>query len=96
VLVTENPPGPREWASIRASDDAATILHRLDAALLALCDQPAFSRKRRAAHRGNARPAAASLPHITRDERCARPFLREHFATLASLTGEEGARPAQR
>jgi molybdenum cofactor cytidylyltransferase len=66
----------------------------IDAALLALCDQPAFSadviarlvaehqRSRRgivAARYGNRQGAPALFAH-------------EHFAALAALTGEEGAR----
>ncbi|MBL9187692.1 MAG: nucleotidyltransferase family protein [Opitutaceae bacterium] len=96
VLIAENP----AWAEGMASSLRAGITtlrqfsRRLDAALVALCDQPAFSAEtidrlvaaQRATGRGivaaryGGRPGAPAL------------FLREHFPALAALTGEEGAR----
>lgn len=96
VLVTENAAWPEGMAaSIR---EGVTTLQqfsrRLDAAIIALCDQPAFSAEviaqliaaQRTTHqsivaaRYGGRPGAPAL------------FLRQHFHALAHLTGEEGAR----
>jgi molybdenum cofactor cytidylyltransferase len=96
VLVVENPTWSEGMASsIRVGITTLRQFSRtLDGALVALCDQPAFSaetigqlisaqramRRSIAAARYNGRFGAPAL------------FLREHFAALAELTGEEGAR----
>lgn len=96
VLTVENP----EWAegmasSLRAGLAALRQFERgLDAALVVPCDQPAFSPgtvgKLVAAQRATGRSIAAARY----SGRCGAPalFLRGHFAALAALTGEEGAR----
>lgn len=96
VLIADN----SAWAEGMAASVRAgmTVLQQfsraLDAVVIALCDQPAFSaevigqlvsaqqRDRRSivAARYNHRNGAPAL------------FLREHFPALAALTGEEGAR----
>lgn len=96
ILIAEN----ATWAEGMASSIRAgiTLLQQfsrgLDAALIALCDQPAFSANTIsrlvesycttnvgivATRHGN-RPGAPAI------------FDRQHFAALAALTGEEGAR----
>jgi molybdenum cofactor cytidylyltransferase len=96
VLIAENPAWAEGMAaSIRAGMTVLQQFSRsLDAVVIALCDQPAFTpevieqlvsaqrRDRRSivAARYNNRNGAPAL------------FLREHFAALAALTGEEGAR----
>lgn len=96
VLVTENP----AWAEGMAASIRAGVTtlqqfsRRLDAALIALCDQPGFSAEvinqlvdaQRATGRGIVAARYAGrhgAPAL---------FLREHFPTLTHLTGEEGAR----
>jgi CTP:molybdopterin cytidylyltransferase MocA len=96
VLIADNPAWAEGMAaSIRTGIATLRQFSRgLDAALLALCDQPAFSaatietlvaaqaRTGRSivAARYGGRPGAPAL------------FLREHFPALGALTGEEGAR----
>ena len=82
-------------ASLRAGVTTLRQFSRaLDGALVALCDQPAFSAdiiaQLLAAQRATGRSIVAAHYH----GRNAAPalFLREHFATLTALTGEEGAR----
>ena len=90
------PPGPRAWRlrSAPASPRCSEFSRALDGALIGLCDQPGFSaeaiaRLVAARHRSGRSIAAAryhgqiGAPAL---------FLREHFAALAALTGEEGAR----
>lgn len=96
VLVTENP----AWcegmaASIRAGVTTLQQFSRgLDAALIALCDQPAFSAatiaQLVAAQRTRGRSIVAA--HYAGRHGAPALFLREHFPTLTALTGEEGAR----
>jgi len=96
VLVIENPAWTEGMASsLRAGLGALGQFSRhLDGAVVALCDQPAFSAdaigRLIAAQRETGRTIAAARY----DGRCGAPalFLREHFAALAALTGEEGAR----
>lgn len=96
VLVTENAAWPEGMAaSIRAGTETLQQFSRhLDAALVALCDQPAFSAaivaQLVAAHQDSGRSIVAARY----SGRLGAPalFLRRHFPTLASLTGEEGAR----
>jgi len=96
VLVTEN----SAWAEGMAASIRAGIMtlqqfsRRLDAALIALCDQPAFStdtiEQLLAAHRRTGRSIVAA--HYAGRHGAPALFLREHFQTLVGLTGEEGAR----
>jgi molybdenum cofactor cytidylyltransferase len=96
VLVVDNPAWAEGMASsIRAGISALRQFSRsIDGALLALCDQPAFSGaaidRLAAAIRGTGRGIAAARY----GGRLGAPalFLREHFAALEALTGEEGAR----
>lgn len=96
VLVVENP----AWSEGMASsirEGVATLRQfsrTLDAAVLALCDQPGFSaatvESLLAAHRATTRGIVAARYA----GRLGAPalFAREHFAALTALTGEEGAR----
>jgi molybdenum cofactor cytidylyltransferase len=96
VLVTENP----AWAEGMAASIRAGVTtlqqfsRRLDAALIALCDQPAFSaatiRQLLVAQRDSGRSIVAA--HYAGRNGAPALFLREHFSTLTHLTGEEGAR----
>ena len=96
VLVAENP----AWAEGMASSLRAGIAtlrqfsRALDAAVVALCDQPAFSTdtiaQLVAAHRASGRSIVAA--RYGGHQGAPALFLREHFAALAALTGEEGAR----
>jgi molybdenum cofactor cytidylyltransferase len=96
VLLTENP----AWAEGMASSIRAGIAtlgqfsRALDGALIALCDQPAFSAdtiaQLVAAQRTTGRSIVAA--HYAGRHGAPALFLREHFPTLAALTGEEGAR----
>jgi len=96
VLVAENPAWSEGMAaSIRAGVTTLRQFSRqLNAALVALCDQPAFSAdviaQLVAAQRTTGRSIVAAHYH----NRNGAPalFLREHFETLVHLTGEEGAR----
>lgn len=96
VLVIENP----AWSEGMASSirEGVTTLRQfsrtLDAAVLALCDQPGFSaatvESLLVAHRATGRGIVAARY----SGRLGAPalFAREHFAALTALTGEEGAR----
>ncbi len=96
VLIAENP----AWAegvaaSIRAG--MATLVQfsrQMNGALVALCDQPAFSAaivaQLVAAQRADGRSIVAARYHGRQGAPAL--FLREHFAALGALTGEEGAR----
>ena len=96
VLAVENPAWTEGMASsIRAGLAALLQFSRsLDAALVALSDQPAFSTASIAklvsaqAHTGLG-IAAARYGGRNGDPAL---FLREHFAALAAITGEDGAR----
>jgi molybdenum cofactor cytidylyltransferase len=96
VLVVENPAWTEGMASsIRAGIGALEQFSRnLDGALLALCDQPAFSpaivARLIAAQRASGRGIAASR-YAGRNGAPAL-FLRPYFAALAALVGDEGAR----
>lgn len=96
VLIAENPAWAEGMAaSIRAGISTLQQFSRaLDAALIALCDQPAFStetisRLVQAHHRSGASVVAA---HYQGRNGAPALFHREHFAALGALTGEEGAR----
>lgn len=96
VLIAENPAWAEGMAaSIRAGVTALRQFSRsLDGAVVALCDQPAFSAevidRLVAAQRATNRSIVAAR-YAGRNGAPAF-FLRDHFASLASLTGEEGAR----
>ncbi len=96
VIIAENPAWAEGMAaSIRVGVTTLQQFSRmLDAALIALCDQPAFSaavidRLVRAQQTTGRSIVAARYA-----QRNGAPalFLREHFPTLSALTGEEGAR----
>ncbi len=96
VLVTENPAWTEGMAaSIR---EGITMLQQfsrgLDAAVVALCDQPAFSAEVIAQLIATQRTTGRSIVAARYAGRNGAPalFLHEHFPTLAHLTGEEGAR----
>ncbi len=96
VLVAENP----AWAEGMASSLRAGLAtlrqfsRRLDAALLALCDQPAFSAAAIDRLLAAQRTTGLGIVAARYAGRHGAPalFLREHFPALAALTGEEGAR----
>lgn len=96
VLITENPAWSEGMAaSIRAGVTTLRQFSRsLDAALIALCDQPAFSADAIAQLVAAQRATGRSIVAARYSGRNGAPalFLREHFPTLAALTGEEGAR----
>jgi len=96
VLIAENPAWSEGMASsVRAGIGLMIQFSRsLDASLLALCDQPAFSAGSIArlveAQRATGRGIAAA--HYRGRNGAPALFLRTHFAALGALTGEEGAR----
>ncbi len=96
VLVAENPAWSEGMAaSIRTGITTLQQFSRhLDAAVLALCDQPAFSADTIAALVAARQATGRSIVAAQYAGRRGAPalFTREHFATLAALTGEEGAR----
>lgn len=96
VLITENPAWSEGMASsIRAGVTTLQQFSRhLDAAVIALCDQPAFSADTIAQLVAAQRATGRSIVAARYAGRHGAPalFLHEHFATLAHLTGEEGAR----
>ena len=96
VLVAENPAWAEGMAaSIRTGVTTLMQFSRaLEAGLFALCDQPAFStaviEQLVAAQATTCRSVVAA--HYAGRNGAPAIFLREHFAALAALTGEEGAR----
>lgn len=96
VLVADNP----AWAEGMASSVRAGVAilqqfsRSLDAALLAVCDQPAFSADAIARIVAAQRATGRSIAAARYGGHLGTPalFLREHFPALAALTGEEGAR----
>lgn len=96
VLVADNPAWPEGMASsIRVGVATLQQFSRaLDAALVALCDQPAFSAATIAQLVAAQRSTGRSIVAARYAGRQGAPalFLREHFETLMHLTGEEGAR----
>ena len=96
VIVVENAAWSEGMAaSIRTGIAALQQFSRAtDAAIVALCDQPAFSAttigRLLAAQRVSGRSIVAARYHNRRGAPAL--FLRSHFPALASLTGEEGAR----
>ena len=96
VLVTENAAWSEGMAaSLRAGVTTLQQFSRhLDAALIALCDQPAFSAATIAQliASQNATGRSIAAAHYAGRNGAPALFLREHFSTLTGLTGEEGAR----
>ena len=96
VLVVEN----AAWAEGMAAsirEGIATLQQfsrGLDAAVIALCDQPAFSADVIAQLIAAQRATGRSIVAARYAGRNGAPalFLHEHFSTLVHLTGEEGAR----
>jgi molybdenum cofactor cytidylyltransferase len=96
VLVTENP----AWAEGMASSLRAglgtlrTFSRALDGALVAVADQPAFSADAVARLVAARHESGRSIAAARYAGRLGVPALfgRQHFAALAALTGEEGAR----
>lgn len=96
VLITESAAWAEGMAaSIRAGVTTLQQFSRhLDAAVIALCDQPAFSSETIAQLVAAQRSTGRSIVAARYAGRHGAPalFLHEHFATLTALTGEEGAR----
>ena len=96
VLIAENPAWSEGMAAaIRVGVTTLQQFSRqLDAALVALCDQPAFSADTIAQLITAQRTTGRSIVAARYSGRHGAPalFLREHFDTLTHLTGEEGAR----
>lgn len=96
VLIVENPAWTEGMASsLREGIGALRQFSRtLDAAVVALCDQPGFSaaavENLLAAHRATGRGIVAA--RYTGRLGAPALFTRAHFPALAALTGEEGAR----
>lgn len=96
VLIAENP----AWSEGMASSlrvGVATLQQfsrQLDAALVALCDQPAFSADTIAQLVAAQRRTGRSIVAARYAGRHGAPalFLKENFPALTALTGEEGAR----
>lgn len=96
VLLADSPAWAEGMAaSIRAGVTTLRQFSRaLDGALVALCDQPAFSADviaQLVATRGTTGRSIVAAHYQGRNGAPAL-FLREHFETLAHLTGEAGAR----
>ena len=96
VLVTDNPAWAEGMAaSLRAGITTLQQFSRhLDAAVVALCDQPAFSASTITALVDTQKNTGRSIVAARYAGRHGAPalFLAQHFATLSGLTGEEGAR----
>ena len=96
VLIVDNPAWAEGMAaSLRTGITTLRQFSRaLDAALVALCDQPAFSVDTIAQLVAAQRATGRSIVAARYAGRQGAPalFLREHFAALVALTGEEGAR----
>jgi molybdenum cofactor cytidylyltransferase len=96
ILLAEN----AAWAEGMASSIRAGVAtlrqfsRALDGAVIALCDQPAFSADTIAQLVAAQQATGRSIVAARYGGRQGAPalFLREHFPTLAALTGEEGAR----
>jgi molybdenum cofactor cytidylyltransferase len=96
VLIVENSSWPEGMAaSIRTGITTLTQFSRtLDAALIALCDQPAFTPAVIAQLLAAQPTTGRSIVAARYSSRHGAPalLLREHFPALAALTGEAGAR----
>lgn len=97
VLIAENPTWNEGMASsIRVGVTTLRQFSRqLDAALITLCDQPAFSAEVVAHLVATQHATGRSIVAARYAGRNGAPalFLKENFPALAALTGEEGARP---
>jgi molybdenum cofactor cytidylyltransferase len=96
VLAVENAAWPEGMASSIRTGIAALrqFTRKLDGAIVALCDQPAFSADAISRLIAAQRQTGRSIAAAQYLGRCGAPalFMRMHFDALASLTGEEGAR----
>lgn len=96
VLIAENSAWIEGMASSLRTGIATLqqFSRSLDAALVALCDQPAFSAETINQLVTAQRESGRSIAAARYNGRNGAPalFLREHFAALSTLTGEEGAR----
>jgi len=96
VLITESPAWAEGMAaSIRAGVTTLQQFSRkLDGALFALCDQPAFSAEVIAQLLAAQSTTGRSIIAARYGGHNGAPalFLRQHFPALTALTGEEGAR----
>ena len=96
VLIVENSSWPEGMAaSIRTGITTLTqFSRRLDAALVALCDQPAFTAAVIAQLLAAQHATGRSIVAARYASRHGAPalLLREHFPALVALTGEAGAR----
>ena len=96
ILVAENPAWIEGMASsLRTGISMLQQFSRhLDGALVALCDQPAFSPATIAQLINAQRETGRTIAAARYRGRNGAPalFLREHFVALTNLTGEEGAR----
>lgn len=96
VLIVENSSWPEGMAaSIRTGITTLTQFSRThDAALIALCDQPAFSPTVIAQLLAAQHTTGRSIVAARYSSRHGAPalLLREHFPALTALTGEAGAR----
>jgi len=96
VLIAENPAWAEGMASsIRAGVTTLRQFSRaLEAVVIALCDQPAFSADTVARLVATQRASGRSIVAARYAGRHGAPalFLAEHFPALVALTGEEGAR----
>lgn len=96
VLIAENPAWSEGMASSLRSGIAMLqqFSRSIDGALIALCDQPAFSSETMAKLIAHQRATRRTIVAAHYNNRNGAPalFLREHFAALAALTGETGAR----
>lgn len=96
VMIADNPAWAEGMAaSVRAGMTMLQQFSRsLDAVVIALCDQPAFSaeviEQLVSAQRRDGRSIVAA--HYGDRNGAPALFLREHFPALTALTGEEGAR----
>ena len=96
VLAVENSAWSEGMAaSIRTGIGALQQFSRgLDGALIALCDQPGFSAAVIAQLAAASRDSGRSIAAARYGGKTGAPalFLRQHFAALSGLTGDEGAR----
>jgi molybdenum cofactor cytidylyltransferase len=96
VLAVENAAWPEGMASSIRTGVAALrqFARALDGAIIALCDQPAFSTDAISRLIDAQRQTGHSIAAAQYLGRCGAPalFMSRHFEALASLTGDEGAR----
>lgn len=96
VLVVDNPAWSEGMASsIRAGVNALRQFSRaLEGALVAVCDQPALTAASITRLAGALEEPGKTVAAARYGGRCGVPalFLSRHFAALASLSGEEGAK----